>query len=538
MSEAARILKRFEAVKQIRQPMEKPWLDCFNAAYPLRGKGFAGSNTAVGSQEPQAAIMDGVTTESVRVLASSIMSGMTPANSRWFQMSVGSKQTEEEKRWLEAAAQCLFENIHGANFDAEGYESIVDIVCAGWFCLYIDEDRERGGLVFEQWPLATVYTSSTRANGQIDTVFRDYELSAEQAANEFGIDALSENLKRLVQSAPDARVKFLMLIEPRKMHLVGSKLAKNLPFRQIIIERESGNIVKESGYHEFPVVSPRWFKVPDTCLGIGPLSEALPDANALNYVKKMHLANADLAVAGMWIAEDDGVLNPRTVKIGPRKIIVANSVDSMKALQPAGSWQLTQEEIKAAQAAIRKILMADQLQAQDGPAMTATEVHVRVQLIRQLLGPIYGRLQAEYLQPLIERCFGLAFRAGVFTQPPESLQGKTFTVRYISPLARAAKLEDVTAIERAIQQTIALGQFDPSIYKRVDVQATIDLLVEAGGVPPVFLKKMADFQIEMDQAQKQQAQAAQQQTIADMATRAAPNLVNQMAQAGMPANAA
>jgi hypothetical protein len=63
------------------------------------------------------------------------------------------------------------------------------------------------------------------------------------------------------------------------------------------------------------------------------------------------------------------------------------------------------------QAQIRKILMADQLQAQDGPAMTATEVHVRVNLIRQLLGPIYARLQAEYLQPLIERCFGLAYRA-------------------------------------------------------------------------------------------------------------------------------
>jgi hypothetical protein len=34
----------------------------------------------------------------------------------------------------------------------------------------------------------------------------------------------------------------------------------------------------------------------------------------------------------MWIAEDDGVLNPRTMKVGPRKVIVANSVDSMKPL--------------------------------------------------------------------------------------------------------------------------------------------------------------------------------------------------------------
>jgi hypothetical protein len=34
----------------------------------------------------------------------------------------------------------------------------------------------------------------------------------------------------------------------------------------------------------------------------------------------------------MWIAEDDGVLNPRLVKVEPRRIVVANSVDSMKPL--------------------------------------------------------------------------------------------------------------------------------------------------------------------------------------------------------------
>jgi hypothetical protein len=92
--------------------------------------------------------------------------------------------------------------------------------------------------------------------------------------------------------------------------------------------------------------------------------------------------------------------------------------------------------------------MADQLQPQDGPAMTATEVHVRVGLIRQLLGPIYGRLQAEYLAPLAERCFGLAYRAGIFGEAPQSLGGRNLKVKYNNPLARAQKMEDVAAIER------------------------------------------------------------------------------------------
>ena len=102
----------------------------------------------------------------------------------------------------------------------------------------------------------------------------------------------------------------------------------------------------------------------------------------------MEKAAQDLAIAGMWIAEDDGVLNPRTVKVGPRRIIVANSVDSMKPLLTGADFNVAFTAEERLQASIRKIMMADQLQPQDGPAMTATEVHVRVALIRQLLGPV------------------------------------------------------------------------------------------------------------------------------------------------------
>jgi len=69
--------------------------------------------------------------------------------------------------------------------------------------------------------------------------------------------------------------------------------------------------------------------------------------------------------------------------------------------------------------------------------MTATEVHVRVDLIRQQLGPVYGRWQSEYLIPIVERCFGLALRAGVLGQPPEELQGQDMQIKFLSPLARA-----------------------------------------------------------------------------------------------------
>ena len=151
--------------------------------------------------------------------------------------------------------------------------------------------------------------------------------------------------------------------------------------------------------------------------------------------------------------------------------------------------------------------------------MTATEIHVRVGLIRQLLGPIYGRLQAEYLQPLIERCFGLMYRAGVLGQAPESLQGRGFTVRYIGPLARAQKLEDVTAIERLYTTAGAMVQAsgDMSLLDNVDHDAALREIAEDLGTPANILRAVEDRDAMRENRAQAQQDAQQQQQVAAMA---------------------
>lgn len=153
--------------------------------------------------------------------------------------------------------------------------------------------------------------------------------------------------------------------------------------------------------------------------------------------------------------------------------------------------------------------------------MTATEVHVRVALIRQLLGPVYGRFQAEYLQLLVVRCFGIAFRAGIFSPPPESLQNANFNVRYISPLARAQKLEDVTAIERYGQNIMQLAQAYPDILDNMDSDEASRVVGEALGVPAKVMRSSDAVADLRDQRQKSQQQAAQQQLMMQAGTEAA-----------------
>jgi hypothetical protein len=254
--------------------------------------------------------------------------------------------------------------------------------------------------------------------------------------------------------------------------------------------------------------------------------DALPDIRTLNKMSETELINGDLATAGMWIAEDDGVLNPRTVKVGPRKIIVANSVDSMKELKSGSDFSYSFTKRAELTAAIRKLLMADQLQPQDGPAMTATEVHVRVQLIRQLLGPVYGRLQAEYLKPLIQRCFGLAFRAGLFDAPPESLGGRTYTITYMSPMAKSQKLEEVSATEGTLASiaAIAAEKQDPTVWDNINTDEAARVIVEGRGAPAKIgntAEEVAAIRKRRAEQQAAEQQQAQQQQIAQVAGEAA-----------------
>lgn len=507
---ATRLLKRVNTLKAARQAHESVWRECYDFTYPLRGSGF--STQVLDAQSAKykvAKLLDGTATDSARMLASALMSGMTPANAQWLSLDSESLP-DDAKAWLSTCASLVWENIHSSNFDAEGYEANLDVVCAGWFALYIEENQEEGGFSFQQWPLAQVFVASTRSDGIIDTVFRCYQLTAAQAVKKFGDKEVSEKIRKAAKDKPDDKFDFLHAIFPRDNYVVNARLAKNMRFASYNIEVTGKKVVRESGYHEFPVCVPRWMKIPGTSYGIGPTYDALPDCKELNETKRMEKAAQDLAISGMWIAEDDGVLNPRTVKVGPRKIIVANSVDSMKPLLTGANFNVAFTAEQRLQAAIRKIMMADQLQPQDGPAMTATEVHVRVALIRQLLGPVYGRFQAEYLQPLVTRCFGLAFRAGVFPEPPESMNAANFNVKYISPLARAQKLEDVTAIQQLAASVGQLVAIYPDVKDNVDSDEAVRVMSEGLGVPAKVLRTSADVTSMRDERAKAQQQQAQQ----------------------------
>lgn len=525
--DARKVVSRRNALRQLRLPHESIWTECFDFTHPMRGVGFTqdGLSSSVHVANLNAKIYDGTAPDSAVVLASNVVDGMTPANTIWFALDAGT-ETSEEQRWLDDTARVLWENIHSSNFDAVSFEAALDAVDAGWFVMYIDEDRENGGLVFEQWPLSQCTISASKSTGLVDTVYRTYAITAEQALNDFGEDMLHPDVARLARDNPQEMVEFVHAIEPRSTYVIGAKLAKNMRFRSCHVDAKNMHVCRESGYHEFPCVVPRWHKIPGSAYAVGPVYNALPDIRTVNKVRQQELMAQDMAIAGTYIAVDDGVLNPRSIKIGARKVIVANDVDSIKPLTNSSQFDVAFMSEDRLQASIRKTLMADQLPPADGPAKTAYEYSVRVAMIRKLLGPVYGRLQSEYLKPLIERCFGIAYRAGVFAPPPQSLTDRVFTVKYLSPLARAQKIEEVNAIDEYVDKTLATYERtqDESILDTVDFDEAQRFRSKALGVPSAVVpdkRAIARKRNDRRQAQQAQQQQAQDGQMSAMAAEAA-----------------
>lgn len=535
--DAQKFCARLGQLRLARAIHESHWSDCYRFGAPERQQNFTSMTENNGQREKERAdLYDSTAADAVQVLVSMIMNGVTPANAIWFKAQPDGiddlAELTEGERWLEDVCQFLWRNIHAANFDSESFETTTDIVTAGWGILYTDVDRDAGGgYVFESWHPGNCFIGSTRADGLIDTIYREHEMTAETMVNTYGEDNCHFQVVERAKTAPDDKYKLLHVIQPRKQVGAG-QINKAMPFASYHIDVSNKLTMKESGYHEFPCAIPRMRRLPNSVYGNGQMTIALPDAKMANELMKTTINSAEMQLGGMWIAEDDGVLNPYTVRIGPRKIINANSVDSMKRLDDGTNFQIADYLLTNLQGSIRKKLMADQLPPIGTQQMTATEIHTRVELIRQMLGPMYGRLQTEYLQSILDRCFGLAMRSGALGQPPEELWGRNLSFKFVSPMARSQRMEEVMATESYVMSLSQMAAVDPSILDNVNFDAVAVVTGNGRGVPQSIMRtadEVQELRQARQKAKEEQEQAQQQQAMMDKAGDAlAKSLPSQM----------
>lgn len=541
-TDGKQIQKAYDRLVNDRLQLEQYWREAFEFSYPVRGEAFTNKNgdpmsMAMTAKQKQSKIYDSTATDSVRLLASSLLSGLTPSHSQWFTLDIpnipDNMIPRDAKQWLQQSAESLFNAIHSSNYNSEAFELFIDLTIGGMSGLFVDMKAD-GGFRFEEWPLHSLYCQDLLGNNVIDTIYRKVTYTTREAIEKFGENKVPDEIKEAYQLDPWCSKKhsFIHTIRPRINNGKQSKgkLKTVMPWESVYVCFKTGEIVQESGFQEMPVIVPRWFGIPGTDYALGPLNEAMPDVKTLNKVVEMILTNGEMAIAGTFVAVDDGVFNPNTVRIGPRKVIMVSDPNNIKPLTSGGNFNIAQEEIVRLQAQIKRVMMSDQLANTERGNMTATEVQTRTQIIRQILSPALARLQSEYLEPLLKRAFGLAMRAGILGTPPDSLAEFGFIPSYHSPIAKAQKMEQVQAMDQLEASLALMKQLDPTITDLYDMESAFKKRADLLGVPVDCLKDDRVVQQTRDSRAQAQEKANAQQQIPQMA--AAARNIGQSGQAG------
>jgi hypothetical protein len=503
------LLSRYEKLEGQRQNWETHWQEV--ADYMQPRKADVTKQRARGDKRMEQ-VFDSSPIQAVELLSASLHGMMTNPSTPWFTLRFKDEDIDNEdeaKIWLESATEVMYTAFNRSNFQQEIFELYHDLITFGTAAMFIEEDDE-DIIKFSTRHINEVFIAEND-KGRIDTIYRRFNISARAAMQKFG-EAVSSDVQSAFKKDPYKEVEILHAVYPRSDFNPNKKDKKNMPFESVYIEFKNGNELSVSGFREFPFVVPRYLKASNEIYGRSPAMTALPDVKMLNEMCKTTIKAAQKQVDPPLLVPDDGFLLPVRTVPGGLNFYRSGTRDRIEPLNIGANNPLGLNMEEQRRDAIRAVFYVNQLQLQQGPQMTATEVIQRNEEKMRLLGPVLGRLQSELLKPLIDRVFAILLRNNMLPQAPEFLSGRDIEIEYVSPLAKAQKSTELQSIMRAIEILGSLANVAP-VFDYVNFDNLVKHLADIVGMPQKLLKSQNEVNAQRQQAAQQQEQMQQMQQL-------------------------
>jgi len=509
------LLKRYDRLKGDRTNWDTMWEEL--ATYLMPGKtDFITVNTR--GTKRAAEVYDSTGIHALQILSASLHGSLTSPSTKWFGLRFRQDELNEDKNakdWLEKCSKSIFQEFGKCNFSTEVAEAYQDMVGFGTAVLQFDvktKDSDFDGFNFRACHLAEVVIAESE-DGRIDTIFRKLKLTARQAYQKFGDDC-GDKAKKSLETDPDKVFEYVQAVFPRELKGEPAMVAPphQRPWACYFISVVDKKICKESGYYELPFMVPRWAKTTGDIYGFGPGCVARPDVKTLNEARKLAMKAWEKSIDPPLKAMQNGILGK--IDLRPSTVTYVRDMNNLEPIVNQTNWNADSLMLGDVRASVRRIFFSDQLELNEGPQMTATEVQVRYELMQRLLGPTLGRLQSEFLNPIVERAFYSMLRGNALPPMPEILQevGGDLDIEYVGPLARSQKMEEVTGIQRAVDGIMQLAQVNPEVLDIVDVDKAGRTISDRLGAPADMLRGVEQVgEIRQSRQQQQQAQAEMDQ---------------------------
>ena len=501
-----------ESLENFRRALEQRenWIPMWEEAYDYSFPNRTNFHSHVPGQTRTDLIYDDRAPQYVPKFASRILSGLFPENARAFHLKLGpdiavENRSPEAQMMLDELTQYIHESIWNSNFHEECHEAMQDLAI-GTMLLYMQPGEYIGQFKFKSIPLTNYALLQGPHGAPKGWYFWKEKQALVNLEQEYkGKIKYSENLQK--KMAKNRDMTDTVITELIRDY---SKKYECYKFRVFLLQ--CGEMVVEDkieGYGSLPMITARWSKSSSELYGRGPLIQVMPTVKTVNHVMEMILQNAEMALAGTYVYDDDGVFNPHNVFIEPGAFIPRAPGSSIDVLPTASKFDVGQLTLEERQRNIRRGLFVADFEQKGKTPLSATEIMERRFLSATDMGTVQGRLKTELLNPLIRRAVHILNDQGIVDIP--AVDGNQIVIYPESPLLRAQKQQDIQELLAYNQQLQGMfGQMGASAMKYGETAA---YLAELHGIPQRLVMSKGEI---AELTQQTQEQAAQGQIDPDM----------------------
>ena len=477
------IIKRYLKLKGERYNFDDRWETMAPFLAPSR---MGIITTYTEGDDESRGVYDSTTMMAAEMMSMFIAGEVINPAQEWLNLSMKHPTVRDVKpvqEWCEECRDRMLRRLSASAFYAEAPESLIDYGGFGTGFLMAEERPQpkhltlRGfrGLYFEAVKTGR-FVIQDGSDGLVDTAMRERKLSARVAADRWGEAKLPEGMKQVLASGNADKVfTFVHDIEPRpKSDQTAGALG--MPWMSAWVEMDSKVVVHEGGYQTFPAAIPRYLRTPGETYGRGRGDLAFPDTWTLNAAKRMGLEDWAFKIRPPILGANDSVFGTLRLVPGAFTPVNARGRDIRQVVVPfeTGSHpevsQIKEEELRRS---IREIFFVDsirQLMQVEKSEMTAFEFAKKIELLFRLMGPVYGRMEWEFLHRIVDITFALMLEGGDFSPPPPEVfeTDGVVDVEFDNPISRAQRSGGVEALGMAAQDLAVIGQVYPQVWDRIE----------------------------------------------------------------------
>jgi len=516
MSQASEIVRWYETLKSRRTNADNTAQDIIDYMLPFHSD--VNRMRSPGEKKTDF-IFDGTANYGHHIFSQFVQGSVVNPATQWFSLKdrreeVNLKQAAVE--WLTSTRKSMLALMRTSFYGPAG-EAINAWGAFGNGPLLIEEvPRAREGLNrlrYTSIPWGQ-YVMAEGLDGRIDQFIRCMKLPAYRAVKIS--DKVSDTIKRAAEKDPMREFEILHAIMPRDMQPFSKgkfKDARDLPFASTWIEKDNKapRIIREGGYRKFPVAVARFDVLSGSPYARGPAEMAFPDSRSLSQADQKALLKWDRELDPPTLTRRGSILSRILDKRAGGDTLVTDIDRSVRPLFEGSNWQAHDVMAARKEQAVLRVFHVNEilnLLARERPQMTAFEVNARLTLLQQILGPVFGRLEQEFLSVVVDVTLDNMADMGLLSQPPdEILEGgevnDLINITYEGPLARAQRADEVMSIQQTVADIQAIATIDTEALLLLDAETAMRKIADIRGTLDI-LKSEDDFRKDINALRQQQ----------------------------------